>query len=147
MESKAFSKSMSTNRPGIFLDSVNAIRSNMNLVLSRIYLPINPDCVSDIMLSKVEFILELIQFDIILKNTFKRVKGPHFLFKKLSWFVSLGQTRKNTNVFTEILRPLEASKLALNSFNFPTRHFYTIVVVVDSTKRGTMAERTRQSEP
>ena len=49
METKAFSKSMSTNRPGIFLDSVNTIRSYMNLVFLPIYIPfLNPDCVSDI---------------------------------------------------------------------------------------------------
>ena len=49
MESKSFSKSMNTNRTGIFLDSVNAIRSYMNLVFSPIYLPyLNPDCVSHV---------------------------------------------------------------------------------------------------
>ena len=69
MESKAFPKYMSTNKPGLFLDSVKAIRSYMNLVLSPISQPfINPGCVSGITckLPKVDLILELIQLDIIL---------------------------------------------------------------------------------
>ena len=66
-ESKALSNSMCISRPGIFLDLVNAIRSYMNNVFSPIYLLfINPNCVSDIKLSKVNLTQGIIQLDIIL---------------------------------------------------------------------------------
>ena len=76
----------------------------MNRVFSPIYLPfINPDCFSDIKLSMVDLILEQIHFDIISKNTFKRVIGRHF-FKNCLGLSPLGK-HKQYQVFVKLGAP------------------------------------------
>ena len=71
-ESKAFSKSSRTKSPGIFSLFVFSIKSNTNLLQSRMYLPLMKlDCDSEISLLKTVLILAAIAEEPILRSTGK----------------------------------------------------------------------------
>ena len=78
-ESKAFSKSMRNNKPGIFYSSVNCNRSYISLVFSPINLPsMKPVCSVLIKLFKTCSILLAIEPDAILYTVLNKVMGRQF---------------------------------------------------------------------